>query len=647
VVLRKRLVAALTIAIFVVSAFAVMVPAQAHFTLGNLTGTYRFHSEDFDPHVSGVIGYVWPGGGLNAYSGAPNVASSVLSPGYQSPYPCRLGGEPLGFSGGVVGGSGYPAQCNPTGAPTSSWYQLQGSAYAPFGAVLAGSTGDLIFAINATAQSCPGGHDGGTDFPFLGCGGFNPLGWSGITIYLPPGFTLPTMDGSDVVTTITNSYSNIQVYQVSPYDRYAPGWTAVNIWTDGGQSAYPNGNLPYYNHQFINFTNAGEWYYFRINQVTAPTVAGRYFFKILLSGDSNYLAGAEGTADNVTASFVGEAPTQFIPTQNWPVLLVKGEIDPAIMTGTVRYGGYNSTLYGAPIGEAGRVWAHMEDKIDPYTGQQITMCPAIGQPSVPGCTDAMSYFNATATGHFEVEGVASGVYTLYSEAAGFPTQVCSSGITVLKGQSLHFDCYVQPGPVIHGNVFSKHQFGDEPWASFLENVIDNPIFSHNKAACSVVPYGQLNGCGRYIKIELYDSPTLSNIPDPSANLVSWSPLPCVAGGQDVFFPKGAANACGDPSTSDLQGGMGSLIAFPWHEYSTYKGVELGVGNGYAFMNGHNQVSESVFQCPVGCLASDPQGVGPPQVWRVSSGTTTPFHFEFGVKGEYGAPRDLDGMVPQM
>src|SRR5208337_2405843 len=108
-------------------------------------------SEDFDPHVSGVIGYVWPGGGLDAYAGAPNIASSVLSPGYQSPYPCRLDGEPLGFSGGVVGSTGYPPQCNPTGAPTSSWYQLQGSGYAPFGAVLAGSTGDLIFALNATA----------------------------------------------------------------------------------------------------------------------------------------------------------------------------------------------------------------------------------------------------------------------------------------------------------------------------------------------------------------------------------------------------------------------------------------------------------------------------------------------------------------
>jgi hypothetical protein len=47
------------------------------------------------------------------------------------------------------------------------------------------------------------------------------------------------------------------------------------------------------------------------------------------------------------------------------------------------------------------------------------------------------------------------------------------------------------------------------------------------------------------------------------------------------------------------------------------------------------------------LTSDPEGVGPPQKWFVSGGTTTPFHFEFGLKGEYGAPKDLSGEVPQV
>ena len=101
-------------------------------------------------------------------------------------------------------------------APSSSWYQLEGDTYAPFGAVLTNSTGDLIFALNATAQSCPGGS--AVQGP---CNPNDRLGWSGVTIYLPPGFTMPAMDGSNVVTTVTNSYGNIQVWKISPYDRYA------------------------------------------------------------------------------------------------------------------------------------------------------------------------------------------------------------------------------------------------------------------------------------------------------------------------------------------------------------------------------------------------------------------------------------------
>ncbi|HXZ90705.1 MAG TPA: hypothetical protein VEG61_06565, partial [Candidatus Dormibacteraeota bacterium] len=75
------------IGLFIVGVLAVGVPVQASFTLGDLTGTYPYHANDFDPHVPGVIGYVWPGSGLNAYSGSPNIASTTLSPGYQSPYP--------------------------------------------------------------------------------------------------------------------------------------------------------------------------------------------------------------------------------------------------------------------------------------------------------------------------------------------------------------------------------------------------------------------------------------------------------------------------------------------------------------------------------------------------------------------------------
>src|SRR5208282_473089 len=448
---HRKVTALLVVAIFLLSTVAIASPAQAHFTLGNLTGSYRFHSDDFDPHVPGVIGYLWPGGGLNAYTGSPNVASSVLSPGYQSPYPCRLAGEPVGIAGTVVGSSGYPAQCNPTGAPTSSWYQLQGSGYAPFGSILTGSTGDLIFALNATKcrdTACAAGTGGPSD-QYSGR-------WQSVSILLPPGFSVP--DSPQIISTITNDYSGIAVIRVGPYDRYAPGWTLVSILSDAGCDAsaplipptsttptaacsfpLPSGNtlnVPaqppagYYDHQAIDFTSAGEWYYVRINGVLAPSIAGRYFFKVLLYAGTNSIAGEEGvplpqpvtgglgtcsqsiTSTSASNPFGGTLPpptfsanlpipfescSEFIPTENWPVLLVKAEIDPAIITGTIRYGGYNSTLYGAPIGEAGMVLAKMQTRLDPYTGEQ--------RPDLP-TVNAQGYFNATAQGHYEIEGVA-------------------------------------------------------------------------------------------------------------------------------------------------------------------------------------------------------------------------------------------------
>ena len=145
--------------------------------------------------------------------------------------------------------------------------------------------------------------------------------------------------------------------------------------------------------------------------------------------------------------------------------------------------------------------------------------------------------------------------------------------------------------------------------------------------------------GQYIKIELYDAPTLNHIPDPSANLVSWSPLPCIAGGQEYYTGKYTAGACNDPR-------LGANIAFPWHEYVPWNGYGVptpGAPSFYQVAAG-GPLGSGAYSAQ---MTQDPQGVGPPQHWFVQGGTTTPFHFEFGVKGEYGAPRDLDGMVPQV
>ena len=337
--MRKKLAATLAIAIFVISTLAVMVPTQAHFTLGNLSGTNPYDINNFDPHVAGPVGYVWPGSGQCAYQGQPNTVSANCSPGYQSPYP-----------------SG-----NPPGAPSNSWYQLEGDTYAPFGAVLTSSTGDLIFAINATClpaswstgcgstskteiqtPACAAGHETGNCLS-------NSLGWDTISIMIPPEFTVK--DASQIVSTLTNNYANVYVGRLGPDDRYAPGWTLVLIQADATIN-------PGYNHQFLNFTSASEWYYVRINGVTAPATAGRYFFKMFLYSNNAPGANQYGVGPTQAASGGaggGENPDVWVPPQNWPVMLVKGETDPAIITGTLRYAGYNSTLYQLPIAEAGMV----------------------------------------------------------------------------------------------------------------------------------------------------------------------------------------------------------------------------------------------------------------------------------------------------
>ncbi len=244
--------------------------------------------------------------------------------------------------------------------------------------ILAGSSGDLMFALSAPGYS-------------------NVHGWDTLSILIPPEFhnILP----EQVVSTLTNNYANIIVRSLSGNDRYAPGWTIVSVTADG--------NTP---SQFINFTTIttttlNETYYVRINGVVAPLIAGEYFFKMQLF--SSY-------------GPPGELPSSWVPVQNWPSMLVRGEIDTASMGGTVLYGGYSS-FSGTPVQEAGKVLAHMTVKLDPSTGVALYSCPQINAPPRPGCIDAAGYFNATAHGQFDIEGVAAGVYDVYAGGCRLPS----------------------------------------------------------------------------------------------------------------------------------------------------------------------------------------------------------------------------------
>jgi len=415
--LDKRISAAFVIMLFMLGTFA--APVSAHFTLGKFKGTYDFHDNDFDPHVAGVLAYVWPGAGPTA-GALPGFAPY---PGYQSPYP---------------GG-------NPTGMQTH-WYQLDSTYYAPFGAILTstltagtafnkmkvsgnptietagtwvdgkdmtvppvfehGNKGDLIIALTATVIDKVG---------FKGT-------YTAVYIQIPPEFT--TIKRNQVVCSWTNNYDLIDSGPEVMENLQGPLWNYILIYTDPG---FP-----------LVFDGETYWYYIRINGVTAPTIAGKYFFKI-------FMTDSPSTAPPVSGDSAA------CPVENWPVLLVKGEVDPGIITGTIRFGAWNPALYGQAATLPGRVRA-VGIADDPYTFKST------GRP-----VEARGYFNHDANGHYEVEGVAPGTYDVYASLAGYPEIKIASGVKVLKGQSAHVDGYLTPGVVIHGEVFSKCGTGEVTW----------------------------------------------------------------------------------------------------------------------------------------------------------------------------------------
>jgi len=525
-----------------------VTPVFAHTTLGDLTGTspYRVNDNELDipgeSHVPGPLGYVWPGGGLDTYSG---IASNP--PGYQSPFTNQ---QPL---------------------------QAAGDSYSPEGAILTStadhdSVGDLIFALNFSDWNAWTAVPSVTQFSY-----------TSLTIYIPApvfdatgkliqdgfeptsGISWNQGDNSNIVTTITNDYGSIFVTQADMNDPFAPGWWIIYI------QAPPSG--------IVFNKNSDNWYYVRINNMKAPFVAGRYFFKMFLSGSYPVHSGTTPSAI---------APP--MPMENWPVLLVKGEVDPAIISGTLRYGDLNSTLYGQPIMLPGLVTA-VGVATDPITNQPT------GRP-----VEAKGYFNATATGHYEIEGVAPGIYDIYASAAGLPEQEIAQGVQVIRGQSLRLDGYLNVGFQLRGRVYSRVGFGETPWPG------QRPI--------SIIIYNSKS----------YDVPSIET--ESPINLTD-APYTSYVNGNTFFSSTGFAGLL-PPSTP-------KEVSFPWQGPVSY----------YTY-------TDPSIKDPFGLF----NGVGPAQVWWVDprgnldlntglGSSESEFTFQFGSEGLYGVPTKLSGMVPQV
>ena len=540
--------------VLIVLAAGLASPVYAYTTLGNLNSTppfFRSNDHELNPtnsfdtaHVPGPLGYVWPGAGLNFY-----VGESEAHPGYQSPF--ENFEEPL---------------------------QVSGSSYSPEGAILTSTpyddnVGDLIFAINFSQPRA-----------FVTPSNTAPtFSYSSVTIYIPApmvdkhgrliqdGFEpvgsirWDLGDRSNIITTLTADYGRISVAKADMNDPFAPGWWVIRITPSGSGIV------------FTPEREWREWYYVRVNQLRAPDIAGRYFFKIFL-GDHYPVKRQSYPLINST-----------MPAENWPVLLVKGELDPAIIYGTMRYGEKSgATLFGRPIKASGIVRA-VGIASDPLTGDLANRA-----------VEARGYFNASAEGHFEVEGVAPGIYDLYASASGFPEQKVAENLKLLRGQSLSIDLCLNPGPEVCGEVFSKGCIGLTPWKRAL------PI--------SVVIYDSDN----YIEDNVVSYSPLNLTHPPYTSYVSG----------DTIFDSGGLAAPNSPK----------LVAFPWEGPTSY----------YPYS------AAPPFKDPFGVY----NGVGPAQVWWVSptgifdpltglgSGRSS-FRFQFGAQQHYGAPRLLSGMVPQV
>jgi len=216
---------------------------------------------------------------------------------------------------------------------------------------------------------------------------------SSIAIYIPPEFSFLQPDTTSIWTDITNDYGHISIIKLSSRDRVGPLWWRVTI---------ANLTIPKGSHVVRTFN------------IKAPDVCGRYFMKVFIDGES-------------------------IGSENFPTVVVKGDLDPAYISGRVLNGGaeYYGYRYGLPINVSGKVIAE-------------------GTTALGRAVKAQAYFNASANGCYTIYGLAAGTYELTASAAGFPPATLDRTITVMAGQSLEgVDIYLNPSATVSGTVWSK------------------------------------------------------------------------------------------------------------------------------------------------------------------------------------------------
>jgi len=225
-----------------------------------------------------------------------------------------------------------------------------------------------------------------------------------IAVYIPPEFKV-SRDLTYVWTSVTNDYRYISLSTLSNRDPIAPNWQRILV-SNGTGGITPGSH------------------FIRVFNVTAPSIVGRYFFKIYVDGTS-------------------------IGAKNYPTLVVSADPNPAYISGTVLDGSMDPLRYGRPVSlevpEGGRVVA-----------EGITLEGRI--------IIAQAFFNALSNGSYSLYGLAAGTYRLTASAAGYYNTTRPDSVTVVSGQSLeNVNVYVYPSPKIQGTVWSKCAGMPHPW----------------------------------------------------------------------------------------------------------------------------------------------------------------------------------------
>jgi len=232
-----------------------------------------------------------------------------------------------------------------------------------------------------------------------------------IEIHIPPEFKV-TSSKNYVWSNITNNYGNIGISK-----------TSVSI--SNGTQGIERGK-----------------YSVRIFDVTAPSVVGRYFFKV----------------------FTDRTP---IGMMNFPSIIVSADPNPAYISGTVRYGGHlNASFYGRPIA------SHDPNNKLPSGAYALTgllrgteggKVQATGITADGRIVVGQAFFNSSSS-EYTLYGLAAGHYRLNATAAGFAPAELSYEIVLKPGQSMEgVDIFLKRSPILSVVALSRRMKQEEPW----------------------------------------------------------------------------------------------------------------------------------------------------------------------------------------